>query len=126
MNNIMGDNDNFSIKVEPMLDYVEVRLAGFLDLQTVASFDQQFREAEARLSDDRERHLTLIDVSELKIQAHKCGIGFCANAQRSCNPIGSLGFRGRRLARKMQLRRMLHDNAATFETLGEARDWLFS
>jgi hypothetical protein len=95
----MEEMGNFSVTVDPGRDYVEVELRGFLDPQTASDFNDEYRIAKARLSVDRSRHVTLIDVSGLKIQAQnivsdfalmlrsKCSCAACSTIMPQCSTL---------------------------------------
>jgi hypothetical protein len=120
----MEEIGNFSITVDTGRDYIEVRLIGFLDMQTVADFDESYRAAKARLDADRSRHITLIDISELKIQAQNVVSDFALMLSDPSIHSARLAFVTGDAPAKMQLRRLIGDNAALFDTMEEARQWL--
>jgi hypothetical protein len=120
----MEEIGNFSITVDTGRDYIEVRLIGFLDMQTVADFDESYRAAKARLDADRSRHITLIDISELKIQAQNVVSDFALMLSDPSIHSARLAFVTGDTPAKMQLRRLIGDNAALFDTMEEARQWL--
>jgi hypothetical protein len=120
----MGEKKNFSVNVDPLRDYVEVELRGFLDPQTASDFNDEYRIAKARLSANRNRHITLINVSELKIQAQNVVSDFALMLSDSTIQSARLAFVVAEAPVKMQLRRLLHDHAAMFDTVEEARTWL--
>jgi hypothetical protein len=120
----MEEMGNFSVTVDPGRDYVEVELRGFLDPQTASDFNDEYRIAKARLSVDRSRHVTLIDVSGLKIQAQNIVSDFALMLSDPTIMSARLAFVVADAPVKMQLRRLLHDHAAMFDTVDEARSWL--
>jgi hypothetical protein len=120
----MEEMGNFSVTVDPGRDYVEVELRGFLDPQTASNFNDEYRVAKARLSADRSRHVTLIDVSGLKIQAQNIVSDFALMLSDPSIQSARLAFVVADAPVKMQLRRLLHDHAAMFDTVDEARSWL--
>jgi hypothetical protein len=122
----MDKNDNFSVNVDVARDYVEVKLSGFLDLATVAAFDEAYRAAKDKLSSDRSRHVTLIDVSELKLQSQSVVSDFALMMGDSSIQSARLAFVVGDSAVKMQLRRLAHERTALFESIDEARNWLLS
>jgi hypothetical protein len=120
----MEEIGNFSITVDKGRDYIEVRLIGFLGMQTVAEFDEAYRAAKARLGADRSCHITLIDISELKIQAQNVVSDFALMLSDPAIHSARLAFVTGDTPAKMQLRRIIGDNAALFDTMDEARNWL--
>lgn len=120
----MEEMDNFSVTADPVRDYVEVRLVGFLDLDATSDFNDQYRVAKSRLSDNRNRHVTLIDVSQLKIQSQNVVSDFALMLSDPSIQSARLAFVVGDSPVKMQLRRLLHGNAEMFDTTDEARDWL--
>jgi hypothetical protein len=115
---------NFSVTVDTGRDYIEVELMGFLDPQTASDFNDQYRNAKARLSSDRSRHVTLIDVSQLKIQAQNVVSDFALMLSDPTIQSARLAFVVGGAPVKMQLRRLLHEQAAMFDTVEDARNWL--
>jgi hypothetical protein len=120
----MEEMGNFSVMVDAGRDYVEVELRGFLDPQTASNFNDEYRVAKARLSADRSRHVTLIDVSGLKIQAQNIVSDFALMLSDPSIQSARLAFVVADAPVKMQLHRLLHDHAAMFDTVDEARSWL--
>lgn len=116
--------ENFSVTVDPARDYIEAELRGFMDPKTVSDFNDEYRMAKARLSADRSRHVTLIDVSGLKIQAQNVVSDFALMLSDPTIQSARLAFVVADAPVKMQLRRLLHDHAAMFDTVDEARSWL--
>jgi hypothetical protein len=123
---MMGEQDNFSITVDTARDYVEVFLRGFLDGEVVADFDAAYRAAKAQLSADRSKHLALIDITELKIQAQNVIADFGLMLSDPAIRSARLAFVVGESPAKMQLRRLVHENTATFDTVAEAQNWLFA
>ncbi len=120
----MENLGNFSITVDPGRDCIEVQLRGFFDPQTASDFNDEYRIAKARLSADRSRHVTLVDVSGLKIQAQNIVSDFALMLSDPTIQSARLAFVVADAPVKMQLRRILQDNAAMFDTVDEARSWL--
>jgi hypothetical protein len=122
----MEELGNFSIIVDPMRQYTEVRLDGFLDTETVTRFDGEYRAAKARLKEDTSKHVTLIDVSQLKIQAQNVVSDFALMLSDPSIRSAKLAFVTGDAPAKMQLRRLVNDNAQMFDTMEQARAWLFA
>jgi hypothetical protein len=121
----MGGDPKFFVSVDPPRGFTRVILEGFLEPQEIAEFANEFRTAKTSIPFGPERHLTLIDISEFKIQAQSVADGFAAM-------LADPAIRSRRLAFivgdspvRMQLRRMLHENARIFDDELTAEAWLF-
>ena len=118
---------SFSIRVEPLRDLVRIRMSGFFTLADVEDFLVAREEAHAALRCGPNRHLTLNDVSEMKIQSQEIVDSFRAM-------LAAPEYRSRRLAfivsstlARSQLGRALGGrDARCFEDPAEAERWLFA
>jgi hypothetical protein len=122
----MHDTQKYFISVDPTHCFTNVVLEGFLSPAEIAEFAADFRDAKTAHPKGTDHHLTIIDISQFKIQAQSVAEGFAGL-------LADPAIRSRRLALvvgdspvKMQLRRMIHENARIFDDEGSANEWLFA
>lgn len=118
----------FTITAEPERDLIRIRMGGLFGPQHVTAFLEARERAHARLRCAPNRHLTLNDVREMKIQPQQSVAAF---QEMLADPA----YRSRRLAfvvaptlARGQLARALagRSDAALFEDPLEAEAWLMS
>jgi hypothetical protein len=121
----MANDPKFFVCADPEKSFTRVVLEGFLEPDEIKQFAAEFRQAKASLRQGPEHHVTLIDITGFKIQSQAVAEGFAAM-------LGDPAIRSRKLAFvaghspvRLQLRRMLHENAQIFEDQSSAEDWLF-
>jgi hypothetical protein len=121
----MSGDPKFFISADPAKCFTRVILEGFLEPDEIADFAAEFRQAKMSLLQGPEHHLTLIDITGFKIQSQTVADGFAAM-------LGDPAIRSRKLAFvagdspvRLQLRRMLHENAQIFPDQPSAEGWLF-
>lgn len=116
---------DFTIDVDPALSLVRIRMAGFFTEADVARFVEAQTRAHQRLRCAPNRHLTLNDLREIKIQSQDAVTRFGA-------VLADPAFHSRRLAfvvastlARSQLRRALGSRpAGLFTDPLEAEAWL--
>lgn len=118
---------SYSVTIDPGLGLLRITLGGFFALSDVNALEVEKKAALGRLGLPRNAHLTLIDVSDCKLQAQDVFGAFQT-------AVGDPRFMAHRLALvtgespiRMQARRLLtRDNTAFFMTAAEAETWLFA
>lgn len=117
----------YTINVDPARDLLEFTLTGFFAPEDVARFAADKKAAYARLTCPRNGHLTLVDVSDCKIQPQSVVDAFRQVLADPNHQARRLAFvTGSSLAR-MQVRRLAEHRALRyFEDRASARVWLFS
>lgn len=118
----------FSITVEPERDLVRIAMAGLFTPEDIADFYAARQAAHAKLTCDRNEHLTINDLRDMKIQPQES----VAEFQQM---LGAPEYRSRRLAfvigrtlARSQLQRALGGRGPStrcFDTVAEAEAWLF-
>jgi hypothetical protein len=115
----------FSIRVEPLRDLVRIRMSGFFTLADIEDFLVAREEAHAALRCGRNRHLTLNDVSEMKIQAQEIVSAFQGMLSAPEHRSRRLAFIARStLARGQLLRATAGRDVRCFDDLTGAEAWL--
>lgn len=117
----------YIISVDPTLDLVRIRLAGFFTEDTVARFLEDRRVAFKQLRCGRNQHMTLTDVREMSIQSQDVVQSF---AEMLSDPL----YRSRRLAfivastlARTQLKRAVGDrDAEVFLDPVAAEEWVLA
>lgn len=115
----------FSIDVVQPLDLVRIRMSGFFTPADVDAFVVARCAAHGQLRCGANAHLTLNDISGLKIQSQDVVAAFQAVLSASDYRSRRLAFVvGPSLARGQLLRAFAGRDARCFETVGEAEAWL--
>lgn len=117
---------SFAIMIQPRRNLMRVTLKGFFALSDVAALDVERRVALIKLGCLPNDHVTMVDVSDCKLQSQEV-------VQAFQTMLGEPRYRSRRLAFvtgsslvRMQVRRIMNsDTAHFFETAVEAQLWLF-
>jgi hypothetical protein len=115
------------IQLDPVRKLLTLTLTGFFDVSYVAIIREAIVEGIGKLGCPPNRHITLVNISDSKLQAQDSVAAFGAI-------IVDPRIMSRRLAvvvgtslARMQIRRILkRDDAECFETVAAARLWLFS
>jgi hypothetical protein len=118
---------NFTFEVDPSRDLIRIRMSGFFTPADIEAFLKARRDAHARLLCAPNRHVTLNDLREMKIQSQEA-----VDAFREI--LADPAYRSRRLAfivsstlARAQLGRALASRQArTFQDPTEAEAWLFA
>ena len=120
-------NASFSFKVDRARDLIRIQMAGLFTAGDIAAFLEARQQAHARLGCGPNRHFTLNDVRQMKIQTQDIVAAFRYM-------LSDPAYRSRRLAfvaaptlARGQLLRALQDrDARCFETIEAAEAWLFA
>ena len=118
---------SFSFEIDRSRDLVRIRMAGLFTPADIAAFLDARRRAHAELGCGPNRHLTLNDVRQMKIQSQESVAAF---RDMLSDPV----YRSRRLAfvaaptlaRGQLLRALQNRDARCFETLEAAEAWLLA
>lgn len=116
---------HFSIVIEPERCLVHIIMGGFFSNEDVSDFREELTERLYRLGCSPNDHVTLCDVSAMKIQTQDMVVVFS-------NVLGDPVFRSRKLAfvtgstlARMQTRRLSNrEGIAYFTDVDEGRTWL--
>lgn len=115
----------FSIRVEPLRDLVRIRMAGFFTLADIEDFLVARAEAHAALRCGANHHVTLNDVSEMKIQSQEIVAAFQAMLSAPDHRSRRLAFVARStLARGQLLRAAAGRDVRCFDDVDSAEAWL--
>ena len=117
----------YSIDVEPSRDLVRIRMSGFFELSDIEGFVDARRVAHRQLTCGANRHLTLNDIRDMKIQSQEIVDAF---RELLADPL----YRSRRLAfvvgptlaRTQVVRALANRSARCFEDFWSAEAWLFA
>ncbi len=120
----MSSDPKFLITTYPEKCLTEVVFEGFLDQEEIREFGQAYHAAKASLPKGPEHHITIIDVTEFKIQSQPIADGFAAMLSNPAIRSNKLAFVLGDSPVRMQLRRMIGDNAKLFDDMDSARAWL--
>ena len=120
-------NASFSFEIDRARDLVRIQMSGLFLPDDIATFLEARRRAHAELGCAPNRHLTLNDVRQMKIQTQDVVAEFRLM-------LSDPAYRSRRLAfvaaptlARGQLLRALQDrDARCFETIEAAEAWLFA
>jgi hypothetical protein len=116
----------FSIRVDPVHDIVRIRMAGFFTADDIETFLGERRKAHRLLRCGPNQHLTLNDVSEMKIQSQDIVEAFRDMLAAPEYHSRRLAFiTGSTLARGQLLRAAAGRNVRCFEDVASAEAWLF-
>lgn len=116
---------HYAIVACPERDLIRVTLSGFFDPGGLAGFDRARRAALARLRCGPNQHDTLVDVSELKLQAQGVFEAFRAMIAAPETRSRRLAFVTGHAAIRMQVRRLIdRDDIRCFADLAAAEAWL--
>lgn len=115
------------IQLDPVRKLLTLTLTGFFDVSYVAQIRADIVEGIAKLGCPPNRHITLVNISDSKLQAQDSVAAFgdiitdpTIMSRRLAVVVGSS------LAR-MQVRRIMkRDDAECFDNIAAARLWLFS
>lgn len=120
---------NFSIQVDRARDLVSIRMGGLFTRRDIEAFLEARRRAHAELGCAPNRHVTLNDVSEMKIQSQEIVAAFRAMLSDPAYQSRRLAFVAAPTLARGQLLRALQDrdaDARCFSTVAEAEAWLFA
>lgn len=118
---------HFTVRAEPARDLIRISMAGFFTRADIEAFYEARAVEHARLTCGPNQHLTLNDLSQMKVQPQDSVAAFQ-------DLLGDPAYRSRKLAfvvdrtlAKSQLMRALNGrDAKCFEDRMEAERWLFA
>jgi hypothetical protein len=123
----MTDTATFQIRAEPARDLILIRMAGFFTPADIERFVAARARAHAELRCGPNRHVTLNDLREMKIQSQGSVAGFGAMLADPAYRSRKLAFVVSATLARSQLRRALGSrDAECFGTVAEAESWLFA
>ena len=115
----------FSIRVEPDRDLVRIWMSGFFGEADVADFLAARREAHRALRCPLNAHVTLNDISEMKIQSQDIVAAFQQTLSEPEYRSRRLAFVvGTTLARGQLMRACAGRDARCFDDVADAEAWL--
>ncbi|MBR0551119.1 hypothetical protein [Stakelama marina] len=119
---------DFEIVAEPERDLVRITMCGLFTTQDIASFIVAREAAHAKLRCGPNRHLTLNDIREMKIQPQDSVAAFRQVLGDARYHSRRLAFVAARTLARSQLMRTLEgrDNVRAFESVTSAEAWLFA
>jgi hypothetical protein len=118
---------HFTVRAEPSRDLIRITMSGFFNADDVQAFYEERAAQHARLTCGPNQHVTLNDVSAMKVQSQEVVAAFQ-------DLLADAAYRSRRLAfvvdrtlARSQLMRALNGRTAKcFENRAEAEQWLFA
>ncbi|NIJ65416.1 hypothetical protein FHR20_002378 [Sphingomonas leidyi] len=118
---------DFTIDVDPARDLVRIRMGGFFTSADIDAFLAERARAHAQLTCGPNRHLTLNDLRDMKIQAQESVEMFRAMLADPAHRSRRLAFViGRTLARTQLQRALDRRIARCFDDPWAAEAWLFA
>jgi hypothetical protein len=116
----------FSIRVDPVHNIVRIRMSGFFTAEDIEAFLAERARAHRQLRCGPNEHLTLNDVSEMKIQSQEIVEAFREMLAAPEYRSRRLAFvSGSTLARGQLLRAATGRNVRCFDDAASAEAWLF-
>lgn len=117
----------FSISVDPDRDLLHITLAGFFSVDDVARFSGAITTGLSQLHCGPNRHLTLVDIREMKIQSQS-SVGEFQRVLVNARTRGrAIAFVVAQSLARMQAQRVASERfSAYFETQEQAKNWLFT
>ncbi len=114
----------FTIEPDPSVNLMRVRMAGFFSAANVDAFSAAYRTGLAKLRPDQ---LTLVDITEMKIQAQDIVSAFASMLATPEIRSRKLAFVcGSTLARLQAQRLTDRPGVEFFRTVEDAEAWLFA
>jgi hypothetical protein len=118
---------HFTVRAEPSRDLIRITMSGFFNADDVQAFYEERAAQHARLTCGPNQHVTLNDVSAMKVQSQEVVAAFQ-------DLLADAAYRSRRLAfvvdrtlARSQLMRALNGRTAKcFENRVTAEQWLFA
>ena len=116
---------SYVVTADPDQDLLRITLSGFFDPTEVAGFDRARLAAHAQLRCGPNRHLTLIDVRDLKLQAQAVFEAFRLMIADPATRAHRLAFVAGDAAIRLQVRRIVQrDDVRCFADIATAERWL--
>jgi len=120
-------NASFSFDIDQARDLIRIQMAGLFGPDDIAAFLEGRRRAHTQLRCGRNRHLTLNDVRQMKIQTQEIVANFRYMLSDPAYKSRRLAFvAAPTLARGQLLRALQERDARCFETIEAAEAWLFA
>ena len=120
-------NASFSFEVDRARDLIRIQMAGLFTPADIEAFLEERRRAHAQLGCGPNRHLTLNDVRQMKIQTQDMVAAFRYMLSDPAYKSRRLAFVAAPTLARGQLLRALQDrNARCFERIEAAETWLFA
>lgn len=120
-------NASFSFQVDRARDLIRIQMAGLFTPPDIKAFLEERQVAHAQLGCGPNRHLTLNDVRQMKIQTQEIVAAFRYMLSDPAYKSRRLAFVAAPTLARGQLLRALQDRAARcFETVEAAEAWLFA
>ena len=117
----------FTVRAEPARDLIRISMAGFFSRDDIQAFYDARAIEHARLTCGPNQHLTLNDLSRLKVQSQEVVAAFQSLLAEPAYKSRKLAFVVDRTLAKSQLMRALNGrDAKCFEDKAEAEKWLFA
>lgn len=118
---------SFSFQVDRSRDLVRIRMAGLFTFGDIAAFLDARRRAHEELGCAPNRHLTLNDVREMKIQSQDVVVAFREMLADPAYRSRRLAFvANQTLARSQLMRALAGRDARCFDDPEEAEAWLLA
>ena len=118
---------NFHVEADPSCDLVRIRLSGFFSSGDIQGFLEARRAAHAKLRCGPNQHLTINDITAMKIQSQDIVAAFREMLSAPEYRSRRLAFvTGPTLARSQLMRALVNRNARCFNDHFLAETWLFS
>ncbi|MDB5704848.1 MAG: hypothetical protein JWN66_1964 [Sphingomonas bacterium] len=118
---------NFHVEADPERNLVRIKLWGFFSAEDVDGFLEARRIAHGRLRCGPNQHLTINDVSGMKIQSQEIVAAFRDMLSAPDYRSRKLAFvTGPTLARSQLMRALVNRTARCFDDQRAAEAWLFT
>ena len=116
---------SYVVTADPDRDVLRITLSGFFDPADVRAFDQARLAAHRRLRCGANRHRTLIDVRDMKLQAQAVFEAFRLMIADPATRARRLAFVTGDAAIRLQVRRIVQrDDVRCFADIAAAERWL--
>jgi hypothetical protein len=118
---------NFHVEADPDRNLVRIKLSGFFSAEDVAGFLEARRIAHGTLRCGPNQHLTINDITDMKIQSQEIVTAFRDMLSAPDYRSRKLAFvTGPTLARSQLMRALVNRTARCFDDRRAAEAWLFS
>ena len=118
---------SYHVEADPDRNFVRIKLSGFFLPGDIQGFLEARRAAHATLRCGLNQHLTIADVTAMKIQPQETVAAFCEVLSAPEHRSRRLAFvTGPTLARSQLMRTLVNRDARCFEDHFLAELWLFS
>lgn len=116
----------YTVSIDRSRKLLRVSLGGFFSVSDVVALERDKRAALAELNCGRNRHFSLIDVSECKLQPQDVVAAFQVAIADQRYMARKIAFVTESSLARMQVRRIVRrDDADIFQTIADAEAWLF-